>query len=122
MLLYNSTALSTLSCLAQMFSMGRQVLLKEKYAIHKVLRLPPSTFRKADVFAFAGHSLVSANAALLMGSASMWRCATHTITNWAAELDKWRETAALTLTAVRWVKGEWSAPCWVRQQGIAQRF
>eukprot|EP00959_Pyramimonas_sp_CCMP1952_P437158 9152872-Pyramimonas_sp.AAC.1 len=35
LLLYNSTALSTLSYLAQLFPMDREALLKEKFAIHK---------------------------------------------------------------------------------------
>eukprot|EP00959_Pyramimonas_sp_CCMP1952_P133445 2790433-Pyramimonas_sp.AAC.1 len=102
--------------------MDREALLKEKFAIHKVLRLPPGTFRKADVFSFAGHGLVAPQSALILGAASMWRCSTLAITDWAAELDRWRETAALTCSVVDWIKGEWSAPCWIRKQGIAQRY
>eukprot|EP00959_Pyramimonas_sp_CCMP1952_P043853 916212-Pyramimonas_sp.AAC.1 len=78
-LLYNTTALSTLSYLAQLFPIPAMIRKLEHQALHKLLRLPPNSLSLADLNALPSFLAIAPSSVQLLGWASAWRTSFRTL-------------------------------------------
>ncbi|CAK0903916.1 unnamed protein product [Prorocentrum cordatum] len=96
---------------------------REHLLLHKVLRLPPSTFRKADLLALTNWLQSPAPAALQAYALSVrWRAATATVTGWRTALQRLAAEAEEQLPVTRWRAGDFSPPFWALPRAIAQEY
>ncbi|CAK0853083.1 unnamed protein product, partial [Prorocentrum cordatum] len=92
----NVNVLPCLSYLAQLFFLIPEIWRVEFTMLHRLLRFPPSSMRKADILAMAR--------------------------GWAPVLRSLHETAAGDLPLVRVLRGAWSPPWWASKRAIAQYY
>ena len=121
--LYNVAAVTCLGYVGQLYEPHEGILQKEFQAIHKLLRVAPSSFAKPDVFAISQWSNIEVpNGIEAFLAATMWRTATTTISSWRTALQRLRDTAYEELSVVQANQGVWCHECWAIRTAIVQRF
>jgi len=123
--LYNTFVLSTLSYVAHFYPIDPSIPRRELYIFHKMLSMPPSSFRKVDLLAmaeWAPPTVIKSVQVLAVASAA--RSAAITLAgDWELFADRladtsWEETSLQN--APCWQAGAWSPPFWVSQRSIVQ--
>eukprot|EP00959_Pyramimonas_sp_CCMP1952_P317718 6649662-Pyramimonas_sp.AAC.1 len=85
-------------------------------ALHKLLRLPPSSFSLAELLSL--HWLHMPPPLRFMSTAVMWRAAGRTFSGWGESWSRLRARAFAEAPAIQAVRGEWCAPCWRNRKSI----
>eukprot|EP00959_Pyramimonas_sp_CCMP1952_P417691 8751037-Pyramimonas_sp.AAC.1 len=115
------------SYVSQFFPLDAAVARRELYIFHKMLSLPPNSFRKVDLIAMAGWSPPPViQSAQVLAVASAARSAAVTLSgDWEPFADRLAELSwnGTTLQdAPRWQAGAWSPPFWSAQTSIVQSY
>ena len=121
--LYGTSCLTVLTYLAQFFSLPPNLVCKEFHALHKVLRLPPSTFRLTDILSFdAWFPTTAVRSMQALAAGAFRRMAELTITSWTTTLQRLEAVASRLVGLPRLAAGQWSPPFWRIGTAIVQRL
>ncbi|CAK0837751.1 unnamed protein product, partial [Prorocentrum cordatum] len=120
---YNINALPCLSYLAQFYFIVPAIWKVEFTSLHRVLRLPPSSMRKADILSMSAWCGSPSPTGLFPYTlAAMMRTAENTVREWEAHLHHLHEAAVEHVPLVDVIKGNWSPPWWQTRRAIVQNF
>ncbi|CAK0889091.1 unnamed protein product [Prorocentrum cordatum] len=121
--LYQTSSITVLSYLAQFFWLPKVALTREIHALHRVLRMPPSTFRLQDILAMSTWMTSPSPTSLkLYNVATMWRMANYTIVGWTHFLGLLDAMAVQYCPLPAFARGRWSPPFWKEPMAIVQRY
>ncbi|CAK0883513.1 unnamed protein product [Prorocentrum cordatum] len=121
--LYQTSAITVLGYQAQFFDLPPQPKRKDIHAVHKVLRMPPSTLRLKDV-----HSLnnwmpgIAPRSMLTYSLGAQWRAAHFTFHLVQPLFQEFFEMAQAACGLPAFVTNKWSPVFWKEPQATAQRL
>ncbi|CAK0844501.1 unnamed protein product, partial [Prorocentrum cordatum] len=119
----NINALPCLSYLAQFYFIVPAIWKVEFTSLHRLLRLPPSSMRKADILSMSAWCGSPSPIGLFPYTlAAMMRSAENTVRGWEAHLHHLHEAAVEHVPLIDAIKGNWSPPWWQTRRAIAQNF
>ncbi|CAK0878916.1 unnamed protein product, partial [Prorocentrum cordatum] len=119
----NINALPCLSYLAQFYFIVPAIWKVEFTSLHRLLRLPPSSMRKADILSMSAWCGPPSPTGLFPYTlAAMMRTAENTVREWEAHFHHLHEAAVEHVPLVDVIKGNWSPPRWQTRRAIVQNF
>ncbi|CAK0871782.1 unnamed protein product, partial [Prorocentrum cordatum] len=120
---YNINALPCLSYLAQFYFIVPAIWKVEFTSLHRLLRLPPSSMRKADILSMSAWRGSPAPIGLFPYTiAAMMRSAENTVRGWDVHLRHLHEAAVEHVPLTDVIKGNWSPPWWRTRRAIVQNY
>ncbi|CAK0820764.1 unnamed protein product, partial [Prorocentrum cordatum] len=120
---YNVNALPCLSYLAQFFFIIPEIWRVEFTMLHRLLRLPPSAMRKADILSMGAWCAPPAPMGLLPHSVGApFRAAAHAARDWAPTLHALHDAAVEGLPLASVLKGSRSPTWWATKRSIVQNY
>ncbi|CAK0854640.1 unnamed protein product [Prorocentrum cordatum] len=120
---YNINALPCLSYLAQFYFIVPAIWKVEFTSLHRLLRLPPSSMRKADILSMSAWCGSPAPIGLFPYTiAAMMRSAENTVRGWDVHLRHLHEAAVEHVPLTDVIKGNWSPPWWRTRRAIVQNY
>ncbi|CAK0827227.1 unnamed protein product, partial [Prorocentrum cordatum] len=120
---YNINALPCLSYPAQFYFIVPAIWKVEFTSLHRLLRLPPSSMRKADILSMSAWCGSPSPTGLFPHTlAAMLRTAENTVRGWEPHLHHLHEAAVEHAPLVDAIKGNWSPPRWQTRRAIVQNF
>ncbi|CAK0822970.1 unnamed protein product, partial [Prorocentrum cordatum] len=120
---YNINALPCLSYLAQFYFIVPAIWKVEFTSLHRLLRLPPSSMRKADILSMSAWCGSPSPTGLFPYTlAAMMRTAENTVRGWEVHLHHLHEAAVEHAPLIDVIKGNWSPPWWQTRRAIVQNF
>ncbi|CAK0871390.1 unnamed protein product, partial [Prorocentrum cordatum] len=118
---YNINALPCLSYLAQFYFIVPAIWKVEFTSLHRLLRLPPSSMRKADILSLSAWCGSPSPIGLFPYTiAAMMRSAENAVRGWEAHLRHLHEAAVEHVPLTDVIKGNWSPPWWRTRRAIVQ--
>ncbi|CAK0895035.1 unnamed protein product, partial [Prorocentrum cordatum] len=119
----NINALPCLSYLAQFYFIVPAIWKVEFTSLHRLLRLPPSSMRKADILSMSAWCGSPSPIGLFPYTlAAMMRSAENTVRGWEAHFHHLHEAAVEHVPLIDVIKGNWSPPWWQTRRAIVQNF
>ncbi|CAK0888874.1 unnamed protein product [Prorocentrum cordatum] len=119
----NINALPCLSYLAQFYFIVPAIWKVEFTSLHRLLRLPPSSMRKADILSLSAWCGSPSPIGLFPYTiAAMMRSAENTVRGWEAHLRHLHEAAVEHVPLTDVIKGNWSPPWWRTRRAIVQNY
>eukprot|EP00959_Pyramimonas_sp_CCMP1952_P053844 1126370-Pyramimonas_sp.AAC.1 len=96
---------------------------KEYYALHKLLRMPPSSFALHDFLSMKNwHKAATITSIRVYALANAWRASVYTPRGWEEGFDWWWEGVDLHGLHMRVRNQLMSATCWHNEKGILQYY
>ncbi|CAK0836026.1 unnamed protein product [Prorocentrum cordatum] len=118
---YNVKVLPCLSCLAQLFFLIPEIWRVEFTLLHRLLRFPPSSMRKADILSMGAWCGSLAPLGLLPYSVgALLRAAANAVRDWVPTLHALHDTAVEHLPMARVLLGSWCPSWWATGRSIVQ--